>query len=58
MSEQKKIDDGELTIDEAEAIVMAVEVGLFHGRPSEVAMALLRIKQRDNAYERAEAEKI
>lgn len=32
--------------DEAESIIMAVEAGLFHGRPSEVAHALLVIANR------------
>lgn len=32
-----------MTLEDAESIVMAVEIGVFHGSPSEYAQALLII---------------
>lgn len=36
-----------MTEDDAESIIMSVEVGLFRGAPSEVAHALLVIANRE-----------
>jgi hypothetical protein len=38
-----------MTEDQAEEIVMADEVGMFHGRPSELAHARLLLANRDAA---------
>ena len=45
-----------MTYDEAESIIMAVEVGRFHGAPSECAHALLMIANRDERIRGEEEE--